>query len=83
MWLVSNSITKPIRTLQQEMIKVENFNYVVSTSNLKLMHGSQEVRDLQNSFNQMMARIKELMNKVLEEQDEQRKSELKALTKSN
>jgi two-component system, sensor histidine kinase YesM len=78
MWLVSNSITKPIRTLQQEMIKVENFNYVVSTSS-QINHGSVEVRDLENSFNQMMARIKELMNTVLEEQDEQRKSELKAL----
>jgi Predicted signal transduction protein with a C-terminal ATPase domain len=78
MWMVSNSITKPIRTLQQEMIKVEGLNYVVGSDNL-VMHGSQEVIDLQNSFNQMMARIKELMNKVIEEQDEQRKSELKAL----
>lgn len=78
MWTVSNSITKPIRTLQQEMIKVEGLNYVVGSDNL-VMHGSQEVIDLQNSFNQMMARIKELMNKVIEEQDEQRKSELKAL----
>jgi len=78
MWFVGNSITRPIRTLQQEMIKVQNFNYVAS-ANSQIEHGSLEVRDLQNSFNQMMGRIKELMNTVLEEQDEQRKSELKAL----
>jgi len=78
MWTVSNSITKPIRTLQQEMIKVEGLNYVVGGENI-IKSGSKEVIDLQNSFNQMMARIKELMSKVIEEQDEQRKSELKAL----
>lgn len=75
--LIGNSITSPIRQLQREMVKVENLNYQTTiNSNIG---GSKEVVDLTNSYNQMMARIKELATKIISEQEEQRKSELKAL----
>ncbi|MFA7222054.1 MAG: sensor histidine kinase [Bacilli bacterium] len=76
-FIISNSISNPLRQLQNEMIKVENLNYVVDPS--IEVNGSKEVQNIEHSFNQMMTRIKELMGKVLEEQEEQRKSELKAL----
>lgn len=75
--LLSNSITNPLRELQKEMTKVENFNYEITKS--KMVEGSIEVNELSKSFSQMMTRIKELMQKVVVEQEEQRKSELKAL----
>ena len=77
MILVANSITSPIRELQYKMQKIESLNYVVNSE--KEISGSKEVQDLSRNFNLMMERIKELTEKVIDEQEEQRKSELKAL----
>ncbi len=77
MVILANSIVNPIIKLQKEMIKVENFDYNVDQD----FHagGNKEIQNLGNSFNQMMKRIKTLMQQVLDEKEEQRKSELKAL----
>ncbi len=75
--ILGNSIVSPLVKLQNEMIKVENFDYQIN-QNFKAS-GNKEIENLGKSFNQMMQRIKELMQKVLDEQEEQRKSELKAL----
>ena len=77
MVILGNSIVSPLVKLQNEMIKVENFDYQIN-QNFKAS-GNKEIENLGKSFNQMMQRIKELMQKVLDEQEEQRKSELKAL----
>ena len=75
--LIATSLTRPIKQLQKEMAKIESLNYDVSLS--KSIKGSREIEDLSRSFNQMMERIKELANRIIKEQEEQRKSELKAL----
>lgn len=77
MILVASSVTHPIRELQEEMTKVENLNYEENSN--KLIYGSKEVMDLDKSFRQMMKRIRELASNILNEQENRRKSELKAL----
>ncbi len=77
MFFVSSSISSPITQLTKEMKQIENLNYENSLStNLR---GSKESVELTKSFQQMMIRIKELANKIILEQQAQRKSELKAL----
>jgi len=75
--IIANSITRPIRKLQVEMADIESLNYDASLK--PEIKGSKEVVELNRSFNQMMARIKELTGKVVDEKEEQRRSELKAL----
>ena len=77
MVILGNSIVSPIVKLQKEMIKVESLDYNVD-QNFQV-GGNKEIQNLGNSFNQMMQRIKTLMQQVLNEKEEQRKSELKAL----
>ena len=75
--LVANRITRPIRLLQREMSRVEGLAYesYLATGNA----GSREVADLSHSFENMMKRIRQLMDDVVKEKEEQRRSELKAL----
>ncbi len=75
--VVANGITRPIRKLQTEMADIESLNYEAALT--PELSGSKEVVELNRSFNQMMARIKELTQNVVSEKEEQRKSELKAL----
>jgi two-component system sensor histidine kinase YesM len=75
--IIANSITNPIRRLQKEMAEIESLNYDGSLQSE--VEGTKEVVELNKSFNSMMGRIKELMQSIVEEKEEQRKSELKAL----
>ena len=75
--IIANSITNPIRRLQKEMAEIESLNYDGSLQSE--VKGTKEVVELNKSFNSMMGRIKELMQSIVEEKEEQRKSELKAL----
>ncbi len=74
---LSRSIAHPLKQLEKTMKEIEDADYfTVQEVNI----GKQmEVASLSASFNNMMHRIKELMDKVVEEQEAQRKSELKAL----
>ena len=74
---ISAKISNPLRLLKRQMTKVESLNYGVSS--YRRTYGSKEVEELDESFRQMMVRIKDLANKLIEEQENQRKSELKAL----
>lgn len=74
---ISAKISNPLRLLKRQMTKVESLNYEVSS--YRRTYGSIEVEELDESFRQMMIRIKDLANKLIEEQENQRKSELKAL----
>ncbi|MCI2069563.1 MAG: sensor histidine kinase [Bacilli bacterium] len=78
---VSRKISKPINQLQTNMVKVETLNYSVlkSTPIEEKSFMSKEVHDLNNSFDQMMKRIDELNKANIKEEEEKRKSELKAL----
>jgi two-component system sensor histidine kinase YesM len=75
--LVTNSVTRPIKQLQNEMAEIESLNYGASLHSFT--KGPREVEELNDSFNSMMGRIHELTNSVVAEKEEQRKSELKAL----
>jgi two-component system sensor histidine kinase YesM len=74
---MTNSITSPLRKLEETMLSIENSDYL-KVQEINLVNGK-EVANLSRSYNKMMRRIKELMDKVVIEQNEQRKSELKAL----
>ena len=75
--LISAKLSNPIRALKKEMTKVENLNYDIAS--YQKIKGSKEVEELDKSFKQMMTRIKYLANEIIKEQENQRKSELKAL----
>lgn len=74
---ISRRITQPLGQLEHVMKTVEsNEDFIMEEVHLT---ANKEVTNLSHGFNHMMKRIKELMDKVVHEQDEQRKSELKAL----
>ena len=73
----ARAITTPIKKLELAMRKVEKSDYF-RMEEVNLV-ASREVEALTGRFNRMMRKIGELMNHVIEEQNAQRKSELKAL----
>ena len=75
--LIARGVTNPIRKLEKAMKDVEQSDFlIVDKVDIK---GQIEIESLADTFNLMMKRIKELMDKVVSEQISQRKSELKAL----
>lgn len=76
-YVIVKQVTYPLYRLQAEMNKVKDLNYDVNRSKLK--KGSKEIIQLDATFNEMMRRIRYLADKLLQEKENQRKSELKAL----
>ncbi|MCX7708780.1 MAG: sensor histidine kinase [Clostridia bacterium] len=74
-WTVAGSVAKPLKKMMNLMKKVEAGDLSVS---MNVKHND-EIGKLGNSFNVMIGEIKNLMDKVLYEQNELRKAELKAL----
>lgn len=73
----SRRIANPLKALEKSMKKIEQSDFLVVEP---VMESSQkEVANLSKSFNLMMSRIKELMDRIVVEQNAQRESELKAL----
>lgn len=73
----SRRIANPLKILEKSMKKIEQADFLVIEP---VEEGSQkEVASLSKSFNLMMVRIKELMDRIIVEQNAQRESELKAL----
>lgn len=72
---ISSKITQPIKKLEKQMKKVENGDFNISLE----VKGEDEVKRLSKSFNLMISRIRQLMEQIINEQQEIRKSELKAL----
>ncbi len=72
---VSAKVSKPIKQLEKQMRKVENGNFDINFE----VKGEDEVKHLSKTFNIMVAKIKQLMGEIIKEQEEKRKSELKAL----
>lgn len=70
-------ITSPMKQLELAMRKVEKSDYF-HMEEVNLV-ASKEVQALTRRFNKMMRKISELMERVIAEQNAQRKSELKAL----
>ncbi|MDD4056569.1 MAG: sensor histidine kinase [Bacilli bacterium] len=73
----SRRIATPLKVLEKSMRKIEQSDFLVVEP---VAESSQkEVASLSKSFNLMMSRIKELMDRIVVEQNAQRESELKAL----
>lgn len=72
---VSNIITSPIRHLEEEMESID----ILNTNPIQLEKGSYEVKALSKSFVDMSKRIRSLMDEIVKEQEQKRKSELDAL----
>jgi len=75
--VVARAITTPLMQLELAMRKVEKSDYF-RMEEVELI-ASGEVEALTRRFNRMMRKIGELMDRVIDEQNAQRKSELKAL----
>lgn len=72
---ISAKISEPIKNLEKQMKKVENGDFNISVD----VRGEDEVRRLSKAFNVMIAKIRQLMAEIINEQEAKRKSELKAL----
>lgn len=74
--LISGSITRPIQQLRDSMARVQEGDFNVA--NIP-ENSENEIGSLTQSFNVMTHRIQELMEQNVRDQEEKRKSELKAL----
>ena len=74
-YLISHRISRPLNQLEKSMMRIENgdFNTRVDVT------GQKELVLVGDSFNNMMGEIRSLMEKVVEEQRDKRKTELRAL----
>lgn len=72
---ISAEISKPIKQLEKSMKLVEEGRFDVTID----IRGEYEVVRLSNTFNIMVAKIKNLMEQIVVEQEAKRKSELNAL----
>lgn len=73
--LISARISLPIKKLEKIMKRVEKGEFDIYAD----VEGEDEVRHLSKTFNMMIYRITQLMDQNTREQEEKRKSELKAL----
>ncbi|MGN7356319.1 cache domain-containing sensor histidine kinase [Paenibacillus sp. SAF-054] len=73
--ILSYALTKPLKNLEMHMKKAERGNFDIRVD----IEGTHEIGKLARTFNLMIARIKELMNQIVQEQEMKRRSELKAL----
>ena len=75
---ISKRVTTPVGILEKSMKELEDGNFdIVST--IDEQHSQFEIVRLNRNFNKMITQIRKLMDRVVEEQTAQRKSELKAL----
>lgn len=75
--IITKSITNPIKKLENTMCYDSNIE--LSKAKVLIDHGPREITNLSNAYNSMIDQINNLMQSVITEQKNQRKSELKAL----
>lgn len=73
--LVSRRISRPIKQLEFSMKSVERGDFDLTVSS----EGPLEIKHLADRFNIMISTIKQLMNRIVTEQESKRKYELEAL----
>ncbi len=73
--LVSLRISRPLARLEHEMGEVENGRFDIRVEE----RGQREIAALAHAFNRMIEEIRTLMGRVVAEQREKRKTELRAL----
>ncbi len=74
-FFISDALTHPIRDLKEKMEQAESGNLEVRAS----CDNRDEIADLCHSFNVMICKLKGLLEYSIKEQEELKKSELKAL----
>ena len=74
-FFISDALTHPLRDLKESMSLAESGNLDVRAET----RNTDEIADLCHGFNGMIVKIKELMESNIREQEELKKSELKAL----
>lgn len=74
-FFISAKISKPIKTLEKQMKKVELGNFDIDLD----VKGEDEVKHLSKSFNIMVMKIRQLMQQIISEQEAKRKSDFNAL----
>lgn len=74
--LISRRISSPLNQLKKAMLKIERGDF---TTRVEVNSGQKEVIRLSRSFNSMLEEIHILMDEVVAEQKDKRKTELKAL----
>lgn len=72
---ISAKISRPIKMLERSMERVEQGDFTVNEP----IRGSHEVEQLSLRFHLMVAKVRELMNQIIREQEAKRKSELEVL----
>ncbi|RNB61448.1 sensor histidine kinase [Brevibacillus gelatini] len=72
---ISAKISRPIMMLERSMERVEQGDFTVNEP----IRGCHEVEQLSARFHLMMAKVRELMNQIIREQEAKRKSELEVL----
>lgn len=73
--LITNTITKPIKELQDEFTYVGKTNYEIRQG----VKGKNEISELWLGFNRMVLRIEELIREIISKEDEKRRAEINAL----
>jgi two-component system sensor histidine kinase YesM len=74
-FFISDALTHPIRELREKMAQAESGNLEVQAER----GTTDEIAGLYHSFNVMIGKIRELLQRSIEEQEQLAKSELKAL----
>ncbi len=74
-WIISGSITKPIRELHKTTALIAKGNFDVRVE----QNSVDEIAGLSRSFNTMIVKIKELIERNKKEQENLKKSELKVM----
>lgn len=72
---ISQKVSQPIKRLEKQMKLVENGDFSIQLD----VKGEDEVKRLSKSFNLMVLKIKQLMDEIIQEQEDKRRSEFKAL----
>jgi two-component system sensor histidine kinase YesM len=73
--VVSTRISRPIKQLRSSMQAVEQGNFDIQAD----IRSANEIGELGKDFNIMITEIKKLLKRITEQQEQKRKSELKAL----
>jgi two-component system sensor histidine kinase YesM len=73
--IMSARISRPLKKLEKLMMKVEKGEFDIYAE----VEGEYEVRHLSKTFNLMISQIRLLMDQIVKEQEQKRKSEIKAL----
>ena len=74
--LLTKQITKPLNQLKKHMLEIQNSDHLYREVDIK---GQKEVVVLAQAYNDMIKEIRRLLDQLVEEQNEKRKTELIAL----